>query len=108
MIVYPGIFKFRAPLLIGIVAGMLCAAETSDVLVLTEMEQLKLSNLQWRRRAIEAEYRQQMTQLAYDEMTYVSQVGAAHPGAMESNTFDQQSVSWIRRVGPVGASGGAK
>ena len=75
------------------------------VLVLTETEQLHLSNLQLRKRALDAEYGQErLTADAIDEQRYASEVVAAHPGMRATFEFDQ--VVWIQQLGASGASGG--
>ena len=75
------------------------------VFVLTESEQLHLTNLQLQRRAIEAEYAAEETKLLLDERAYADAVMVAHPGAQV--VFDTRTVAWVHKlVGAEGASGG--
>ncbi len=94
-------------LTLGILAWTLIivvqAQVPTAVLSLTEKEQMQLTIFQQQRRAIEAEYRQQQAELAIAESQYADAVLRAHPGA--NAVFDPQSVSWVKRLGPVGASG---
>lgn len=79
-------------------------AQPQALFTMTEVEQLKLANLQLRRRTLDAEYAANMGQLTLDESAYADAVLQAHPGA--GVFFDSRTISWVRKVGPVGASGG--
>lgn len=88
---------------VGVLWGLVAQEAPTSALHLTEIEQVKLDNLQVRLRAIRAEYAAAMSQLTLDEQMYVSGVLTAHPGVQA--TFDPQSMSWVRVVGATGGSG---
>jgi hypothetical protein len=85
--------------LVAITAYNVRAQDAKDMLlVLTEVENLKLQNLQLRAQSINAEFQAENYKLLNEERNYVEEVAKAHPGIKA--TFDFQGIKWVQHPAP--------